>query len=144
LAGVVFINLLWGIGIGFALSVLILLYKLNKFEIKTTQTGEKLDVEISGSLSFLVIPSMLNKLDQLPRGLTLELHFKVDHLDHATIEALEAWEQNYSKSGGRVIKTPLDKLWKELWENSRQKASEVSNLAIAAGSSHDPSAGKGL
>jgi carbonic anhydrase len=114
LAGVVFINLLWGIGLGFALAVVMLIYKMSKFEVHVFHNSVPRKVIITGSLTFLGIPSLLRKLNSLPLGETTEIIFDVDHIDHATLEAVRSWKDNYEKAGGQVIKTPLEQLWKEL------------------------------
>lgn len=114
LTGVVFINLLWGIGIGFGLTVLMLIYKMSKFEVHVLSESSPLKVVITGSLTFLGIPSLLGKLNALPQGQILELIFDVDHIDHASLEAVRSWKGNYEKVGGTVIKAPLEDLWRGL------------------------------
>jgi carbonic anhydrase len=114
LSGVVFINLLWGIGIGFGLALVMLIYKMSQFEVKVFSEQSPKRVVISGSLTFLGIPSLVRQLDSVPTGETLEMVLNIDHLDHASLEAIRSWKENYEKTGGKVIKTPLDQLWKDL------------------------------
>lgn len=116
LTGVVFINLLWGIGIGFGLALVMLLYKMSQFEVRTFSEGKSQRVVITGSLTFLGIPSLLRQLETLPQGSMVEMIFDVDHLDHASLEAIRSWKENYEKTGGKIIKAPLDILWKSLGE----------------------------
>lgn len=112
LSGVVFINLLWGIGIGFGLALAMLLYKMSQFDLTTFNEGNSVQVVITGSLTFLGVPSLIRQLDTLPPATTLEMIFDVDHFDHASLEAIRSWKENYEKTGGKVIKMPLDLLWK--------------------------------
>lgn len=114
LSGVVFINLLWGIGIGFGLALLMLILKMSQFEVRVFDKSSPIQVLVTGSLTFLGIPSLIRQLDALPKNETLHLILEVDHLDHASLEAIRSWKEGYEKTGGRVIKAPLEQLWKEL------------------------------
>ncbi len=114
LSGVVFINLLWGIGIGFGLALVMLIYKMSQFEVHTLMDSSPRRVVITGSLTFLGIPSLLRQLEALPRGETLQMILDIDHMDHASLEAVRSWRENYEKTGGKVIKAPLEQLWKDL------------------------------
>jgi carbonic anhydrase len=114
LSAVVFINLLWGIGIGFALALALLIYKMSRFQVKIINEGSPIRIVVTGSLTFLGIPSLLKQLEALPAGKTLQLFLEIDHLDHATLEAIRSWKDGYEKNGGHVIKAPLDQIWKSL------------------------------
>lgn len=129
LCGVVFINLLWGIGIGFGLAVLILLYKMSQFEIETIKEANSYRVVITGSLTFLGVPSLRRQLDCLPQKSLVELIFDIDHFDHASMEAIKSWKENFEKNGGRVIKTPLDLLWKNLESGLWNKSTVLQNAS---------------
>ncbi|MGZ3771414.1 MAG: SulP family inorganic anion transporter [Bdellovibrio sp.] len=116
LAGVVFINLLWGIGIGFALATVMLIQRMVRFHFQTekAQDGNKYKVQIRGNLTFLAVPKLLKQLNALPKKSEIYLALEVDHLDHAVIEAIHDWKQGYEKDGGRVIKNSIVDLWKDL------------------------------
>ncbi|MBX3462907.1 MAG: SulP family inorganic anion transporter [Planctomycetes bacterium] len=115
LLGVVFWNLLWGIGIGFALALLLLLRRTSRVELATTDHANgTLEVRVGGHLSFLAVPALVAQLGELPPRRTVHLHFEVDGLDHAAIEAVRSWRSGYEKAGGKVVKASLDRLWREL------------------------------
>jgi carbonic anhydrase len=114
LAGVVFINLLWGIGIGFGLTVLMLIIKMSQFDMNVEDHETSIQVTVTGSLTFLGVPSLIRQLDALPKNRILDLVLDIDHLDHASLEALRSWKEGYEKSGGQVKKEQLEKLWKNL------------------------------
>ncbi|MDC0707841.1 SulP family inorganic anion transporter [Stigmatella sp. ncwal1] len=114
LAGVVFINLLWGIGIGFALALVLLLRRTAKVNLATETRGEEIHVTLQGHLSFLSVPAVMSRLRALPAAKTVHMRFEVDQIDHAAIEAIRAWRVGYQNAGGKVIKEPLDVLWREL------------------------------
>lgn len=112
--GVVFVNLLWGIGIGFAASLMFTLMRMAKFDIDVDQTTKDLQVKIKGSLSFIGVPRLIKKLNSLPKGQEVKLDFSIYHIDHSAIDALRSWKDSYEQNGGTVKKTSLDMLWKEL------------------------------
>jgi carbonic anhydrase len=114
IGGVVFINLLWGIGIGFALALILLLRRLATLEVESSDTGAEVDVRITGNLNFLAVPSLVARLRELPAKRTVRLHFEVDQIDHAAIEAVRGWRIGYEKGGGKVVKDSLEALWREL------------------------------
>lgn len=134
LSGVVFINLLWGIGIGFGLALLMLIYKMSQFEVHTLMDSSPRRVVLTGSLTFLGIPSLLRQLDALPRGEVLQMILDIDHLDHASLEAIRSWRENYEKTGGKVIKAPLEQLWKDLG-SSKLEYVEATHLGSPAATS---------
>ena len=132
LTGVVFINLLWGIGIGFGLAVVMLIYKMSKFEVHSFMKSSPPRVVITGSLTFLGIPSLLRQLDALPKKQTLQMILDVDHLDHASLEAIRTWKENYEKIGGHVIKAPLEELWKSLGAGKDNEIVEAKHFGGSA------------
>jgi carbonic anhydrase len=115
IGGVVFINLLWGIGIGFALALVLLLKRISAVEVDSSP-NEAGDVEvwIRGNLNFLAVPALVARLRELPEKRTVRLHFQLVGIDHAAIEAVRGWRIGYEKSGGKVVKAALDALWREL------------------------------
>lgn len=116
LLGVVFINLLWGIGIGFGLATLMMIQRMARFHFHTekNENDKKVQVKISGNLTFLAVPKLLKKLNTLPKKSEIHLALNVDHLDHAVIEAVHDWKQGYEMDGGTVVKTSMVDLWKDL------------------------------
>lgn len=116
LLGVVFINLLWGIGIGFALATLMMIQRMVRFHFhsENEEHNKKVRVKISGNLTFLSVPKLLKHLNALPKKSEIHLSLNVDHLDHAVIEAFNDWKQGYEKDGGTIVKTSMVDLWKDL------------------------------
>lgn len=115
IGGVVFWNLLWGIGLGFGLAIVLLLKRVGTVDIVSTpQEDGNVDVRVRGNLSFLAVPALVARLRELPPKRTVVMHFEVDSIDHAAIEAIRNWRLGYEKSGGKVVKAALDALWREL------------------------------
>lgn len=111
LGGVVFINLLAGIGLGLALAALQLLWRLGRLDLAVDRDGDVHRVTITGALSFVGVPRLSAALSELPPGSKVELNLAVDSLDHAAFETLEAWVHTHEKSGGRVYMEPLEDVW---------------------------------
>lgn len=114
LLGVVFINLLWGIGIGVALALTLLLRSLSRLDFRTEEREGELLVTLRGALTFLTVPSIAARLSSVPAGRRVRLHLEIQQLDHAAVEAIRAWRDGYEASGGVVVKQPLDELWREM------------------------------
>ena len=100
--GIVAINLLYGVLIGFGLAIIKLLWKLHSIEIeeKVDVDGGKYTIHIKGSASFLTIPKIAEKLESLPANAeTIVLDFQnVYYMDHAIQELITDWEKgNKSK-----------------------------------------------
>ena len=102
-ACVVFLDLLMGVLIGFALSVLLMLRRVvwAKLRVSHTPAG-RWTVVVEGTLSFLSIPRLSRVLSQVPDGAPVTVELAVDFLDHATYEHLAMWRDQHEKTGGVV------------------------------------------
>lgn len=114
LLGVVFINLLWGIGIGFGLALILAARRLGQARVEMRSEGDTTFVEFRGQLSFLAVPSLMSSLRSIPAGQHVRISFDVDHLDHAALEAIRNWRVSHENTGGRVEKPALDPIWASL------------------------------
>jgi carbonic anhydrase len=110
-AGVVGINLLAGIGLGFAVAVGRLLWRLGRVQVDVKQEGEIHQVRVGGALTFVGVPQLSAALAAVPTGAQVELDLAVETLDHSGYEALESWCQNHRKTGGKVWMEPLEDVW---------------------------------
>jgi hypothetical protein len=52
--------------------------------------------------------------------------FVDDQIDRASIKAIRGWRVGYQNAGGKVVKEPLDMLWREL------RSPTVSSVRFAA------------
>jgi carbonic anhydrase len=114
IAGVVFLNLLWGIGIGFALALVMLLRRVSAIRVECKEGLDSADVFVSGNLNFLAVPTLVARLATIPKGLLVRINFDIQGLDHAAIEAVRGWAAGFEKAGGKVQKESLDILWRQL------------------------------
>jgi carbonic anhydrase len=110
-AGVVGINLLAGIGLGLALAVVRLLWRLGQVQVQVRQEGEVHQVRVEGALTFVGVPKLSAALAQVPAGARVEVDLAVESLDHSGYEALESWCQTHRKTGGKVLMEPLEEVW---------------------------------
>jgi len=105
LAGVVAIDLLTGVILGFVLATLKLVYTFSHLEIETTAdegTG-RIDIWLSGSATFFSIPQLGDTLEQAPFGSEVHIHVeKLDYIDHACLEMLSSWEKLHVSTGGSL------------------------------------------
>lgn len=107
--GVVFLNLLAGVGLGIGLALLMLLRRLAQATITIKQgaglpLGEHVrqHVRMEGSLTFLSVPQITAQLSTIPPGANVEIDLAVDLMDHAAFESLHSWRIAHEKTGGRV------------------------------------------
>ena len=133
-AGVVGINLLAGIGLGFAVAVARLLWRLGRVQVQVKKAGEVHQVRVGGALTFVGVPQLSAALAAVPTGAQVELDLAVETLDHSGYEALESWCQNHRKTGGKVWMEPLEEVW-------TRKGSTPSNKSAVAVSPHLSSEG---
>jgi carbonic anhydrase len=130
-AGVVGINLLAGIGLGFAMAVFRLLWRLGRVQVQVKQDGEVHQVRVSGALTFVGVPQLTTALAQVPVGAKVELDLAVETLDHSGYEALESWCQTHRKTGGKVWMEPLEDVWTRRGSTSAASADPAPPAASA-------------
>ncbi|MDG4716105.1 SulP family inorganic anion transporter [Winogradskyella sp. YYF002] len=93
--GIVFIDLLWGIGLGLAVGIFVVLYKSYKNSHFLHKEGEDVDdgkvkMTLAEEVTFFNKGAILKELDRLPENSTLELDVtKTKFLDNDIVEILE-------------------------------------------------------
>lgn len=108
---IVSINLLAGLGIGFGVALIRLLWKLTSMDIKIWNRDDLWHVSIIGTLTFAGIPKLTSQLAKIPPGEEVEVSLALRYLDHAGCEALHSWQESYEKFGGRVRAAALAEVW---------------------------------
>lgn len=113
IAGVVAIDLLVGVGIGFACALARLLYRLGHLEVAVQDPGQGgvWKVQVQGALSFLAVPKLADGLAKIPAGSAVEIDLAVESIDHAGWEALDGWRTNHERTGGTVEVDGLERVW---------------------------------
>jgi MFS superfamily sulfate permease-like transporter len=128
LVGVVAIDLLTGVILGFVLATLKLVYTFSHLEIETTHDEEtnRIDVWMTGSATFFSIPQLSNALESSPRGSEVHIHVeKLDYIDHACLEMLSSWEKLHQSTGGSLVVE-----WNDLVRRYSRRASDPGKASI--------------
>lgn len=111
LLGVVFIGLLEGVFIGFALAMIVSLRRLTKLTVVTEERAGRVHVTVHGSLTFLGVPRLAHVLRTIPEGASVDLDLHVDFMDHAAFEAIHAWRVDHERTGGSVDIDEVHENW---------------------------------
>jgi MFS superfamily sulfate permease-like transporter len=128
LIGVVAIDLLTGVVLGFVLATLKLVYTFSHLEIEVThdETANRVDVWMTGSATFFSIPQLSNALENSPRGSEVHIHVeKLDHIDHACLEMLSSWEKLHQSTGGSLVVE-----WSDLVRRYAKRSSDPGKASI--------------
>ena len=105
-------DLLTGVLIGFALSLLRLALQSSRLKVglEPHEDEGKMLLSLEGSATFLRVPSMARTLDRLPPNTELHLDVaRLRHVDHACLELLRDWHRNAASRGCQMV---VD--WQEL------------------------------
>ncbi|CRK58484.1 Carbonic anhydrase [Alloactinosynnema sp. L-07] len=104
-AGVVLLNLLEGVLLGFAVALLATLRRIVWARVRVERGPDDAScaVVVEGTLCFLSLPRLSRVLAQVPDGSAVHLELVVDYLDHAAYEHLSAWQRQHESTGGTVV-----------------------------------------
>ncbi len=106
-AAVVFLNLLEGVGIGLAIAVMIVVWRVVRAQITSepigTEASKQWQITIHGSLSFLALPRLSKALGHVPAQSRVTINLDTDFLDHAASEMIEDWKWAHEANGGTVV-----------------------------------------
>jgi MFS superfamily sulfate permease-like transporter len=99
-------DLLMGVIVGVVLAALKLLYTFShvNIAIKPGDAPSKMTMTLDGAATFLRLPQLAEKLEQVPPG--VELHMNIDrliHIDHACLDLLSTWERQHERTGGSLV-----------------------------------------
>lgn len=104
---VVFLNLLEGVGIGLALAVALVVWRVVRAEFVSepfgTEGSRQWLVRVRGSLSFLSLPKLNKALGAVPAAAHVTLELDTDFLDHAASEMIDDWVRAHEANGGTVV-----------------------------------------
>ncbi len=104
LGAIVLTSLLYGLAIGVVASMMRLAWTASHLEIEISETDEFVEVDLLGAGTFVRVPELAGALRGLPKGRTVRIHFEhLDFIDHAVLELVEDWEQEYERLGGKVL-----------------------------------------
>ena len=102
-AGVVFLNLLEGVLLGLALSILMTVWRVARTRLEAEHVGgNSWRVTITGTCTFLCLPRLHRTLESVPAGADVTLTIGAGYLDHATRDFIEGWQHQHEDAGGTV------------------------------------------
>lgn len=101
--GVVFLNLLNGVLLGLAMSILLTVWRLAHATVTARPEPDgQWRVEIEGACTFLSLPRLHRALAEVPAGSIVSLQMSVNFIDHASRDYIEAWQRQHEATGGTV------------------------------------------
>ena len=103
---IVFTDLLTGVLLGFALTLLKLAFKAARLKINLTSLQEPghMELRLSGAATFLKVPALTQVLDSVPAGTTLHVPLgNLSYIDHSCLELLEDWGRTQEASGSSLV-----------------------------------------
>ncbi|KQQ53680.1 SulP family inorganic anion transporter [Pseudomonas sp. Leaf127] len=108
-AAIIFTDLLTGVLIGFALTLVKLAFKAARLKISLVQMpdSEELELRLVGAATFLKVPALTQVLGTIPAGSTVHVPLSnLTYIDHACLELLEQWGRANAAHGTRLIIEP--------------------------------------
>lgn len=94
-------NLLIGVATGFGLALAHLLMILARLDVQVLKNGNRYDVHLRGTATFMSLPKLGDALESIPDQSEVHIHlYEVDCLDRATAEHIEDWHERHP---GRVF-----------------------------------------
>jgi MFS superfamily sulfate permease-like transporter len=100
-------DLLVGVITGVVLSAVKLLITFSHLDVRLLPAGGKSNrftLAMSGAATFLRLPALADKLEEVPSGAHLHVDFEhLDYIDHACLELLMSWAKQHESSGGQLI-----------------------------------------
>jgi MFS superfamily sulfate permease-like transporter len=128
LAVIVAKDLLTGVLVGIALSVLKLVYTFSHLNIRlvgptvrpgeeaAAPTGARTVLYLEGAATFIRLPKLAAALEAVPPNTELHVHFEgLTYIDHACLDLLINWEKQHEATGGSLV---VD--WESLTARFRQ------------------------
>ncbi len=104
--GVVVLNLLTGVIIGFVLALIQLLWAMVHLDVEKTQQegGKRIDIALHGAATFVRLPKLAEVFEDLPKNAEVHLHVgDLAYIDRACKELLETQAAVFERGGGSLV-----------------------------------------
>ncbi|MEO7651023.1 MAG: SulP family inorganic anion transporter [Bryobacteraceae bacterium] len=104
--GIVATDMLKGILLGLALSILTVIYARTHFSIRLQphSNGRRTDAYLEGAATFLRLPKFADALESIPADQEAHIHLRgLDYVDDACLEALTSWQQQRTQKGSIAV-----------------------------------------
>jgi MFS superfamily sulfate permease-like transporter len=103
MVGIVVTDLLTGVLVGIALSVLKLIYQVTHLDIKVRHHENVVDIDLKGAATFFSIPKLAAALESLPPGVKVHVHIEnLAYVDHSCLDMLAHWKEQHQATGSDV------------------------------------------
>jgi MFS superfamily sulfate permease-like transporter len=105
IATIVATDLLKGVVLGLALSLLKLLYAFSHLEIKKDEkpSENRVDLHLKGAATLIRLPLLATELEKLKPDTKVHVFIgDLDYIDHACIDLLTNWDKQHRASGGTL------------------------------------------
>jgi MFS superfamily sulfate permease-like transporter len=101
---IIFTDLLTGVLLGFALTLLRLALKAARLKISLIETAPKqMELRLIGAATFLKVPALTRALESIPPGTTVQVPMGyLSYIDHSCLELLEDWGRANQANGSRM------------------------------------------
>lgn len=99
-------DLFIGIMVGILGAFFSTLHRLSHLEVEVRPLAAENQVQVSliGAATFLRLPLLAERLERLPASAVVHFHLdRLSHIDHASMQYLQQWAEQYKQKGGRVI-----------------------------------------
>ncbi len=97
-------DLLVGVVVGIVLSAVKLLYRFSHLDIRVAPEEKGVKMELEGAATFLRLPQLARKLDEVPSGTDLHVDLRrLGYIDHACLELLLGWADQHRRTGGSLV-----------------------------------------
>jgi len=129
IATIVSTDLLKGVVLGLALSLIKLLYVFSQLEIDYEEDAKKRTVHLKlhGSATLIRLPKIASVLEKIPPGAEVHVHVeKLHYIDHACLDLLSNWEKQHEATNGRLVIK-----WDELCWKFHQRRNRYRNVTVA-------------
>jgi MFS superfamily sulfate permease-like transporter len=129
-------DLLTGVVVGFALSVIKLVITFSHLHVHVDDDSEqrRTVLHLEGTATFIRLPKLAAALEAVPPDRELHVHFEhLDYIDHACLDLLMNWEKQHSASGGSLV-IDWDRLtarFREFGRNGKSSVAAEGNGAAA-------------
>ncbi len=105
LVAIVTVDLLTGVVLGIALSLLRILFDVStlRVDVQHDEASDRWDLDLTGAATVMRLPKLVQALESIPRDADLHVHLdRLGYIDHACIDLLMSWEKQNAGSGGRL------------------------------------------
>ena len=103
IAMIVMTDLLKGVTLGLALSLMKLLYDFSHLVIRQVENGKTVELHLEGAATLIRLPQLAAVLEKLDAGANVHVFIdKLDYIDHACIDLLTNWDRQHKAAGGAL------------------------------------------